>query len=581
MKLSIREFTTINRKMYAIIGLCMILMPVMLIVTPVTAEDDLEVRYIIDFKDYNTLNEFHDGLAWFQKQDDLGVYDGFIDLTGKEVIKYPFTQDFSEGLAAFVIINGGPKGYIDRVGNIVIEPQYGWAGKFCEGLAAVQKEDKWGYMDKTGKEIIKPIYDYAGDFHDGMAIVGIRFNDHLHEYKYGIVNNKGEEVVKPQYEYAKDYCGNMAAVGKDGKFGYVDKTGREVIKLRYDSADSFNDGNAIIFEKNDGFGFIDTQGNPITKPMYSFARPYRDGLAAVVKNGKWGFIDKTGKEIIEPRYNFAEDFHEGLARIEKDGKQGFINVKGEEVIKAQYTRAGNFSEGVAGIEKDGKWGYIDKTGVEIIGFIFDYADNFKQGLARVMKGGKTAFIASPLDVPDAWSKDEVHAAINANLVPSYMQYRYKENINRRDFTALVVSIIKSKTGKDMDTFLSERNLDTKNNPFVDVNGSEADVIAANKLGIVNGIGNEKFNPDGEITRQEAAIMLARTAKVLGIDTLVANAPDFSDKNKVLDWAKQGVEFVSSRSIMTGIGNKSFDPTGKYTRQQAFITVLRLLKYAKQ
>lgn len=575
MKPSIRKPKNINEKRLTIIVLCMAIMANILTMTPVIAEDDSGVKLIIGLRDYDFLDEFHEGLARFQKNTESGMREGYIDKMGREVIKIEWPQNFSEGLAA--VVKDGLKGYIDRTGRIVIEPQYGWAGNFSEGLAAVQKGDKWGYIDKTGREIIKPEYDYAGDFHDGMAIVGIRFNNHLHEYKYGIVNDKGEEVVKPQYDYAKNYSENLAAVGKDGKFGYVDKMGREVIKLQYAGAESFLNGMAIIYANNTGLGFIDKTGKEIVKPQYAYGRPYSENLAAVVKDGKWGFIDQTGKEIIEPKYDFAEDFHEGLARVEKDGNQSFINAKGEEVIKLQYDRIGNFSEGLASVEKDNKWGYIDKTGREIIGLNFDYANEFHQGLAKIIKDGKPGYIANPLDIPDAWAKDEAQAAINANLVPPYMQYGYKDNITRRDFAALIISLIKSETGMDIDSFLSERNPDTKNNPFIDVNDTEVDVITANKLGIVNGIGNGKFNPDGEITRQEAAVMLSRAAEVLGMDISVIRASDYSDKDKVQDWAKQGVDFVSSRFIMKGIDDKNFSPMGKYTRQQAFITVLRLLQ----
>ena len=41
------------------------------------------------------------------------------------------------------------------------------------------------------------------------------------------------------------------------------------------------------------------------------------------------------------------------------------------------------------------------------------------------------------------------------------------------------------------------------------------VGAASKAGIVNGVGNGKFNPQGAITREQAATMLARLRKTLG------------------------------------------------------------------
>lgn len=61
--------------------------------------------------------------------------------------------------------------------------------------------------------------------------------------------------------------------------------------------------------------------------------------------------------------------------------------------------------------------------------------------------------------------------------------------------------------------------DTK--AFTDVPSSKwyaGYIGAANSSGIVNGVGGGKFNPDGTITRQEAAAMVARAAKLCGLDT---------------------------------------------------------------
>ncbi len=42
---------------------------------------------------------------------------------------------------------------------------------FSEGLAAVQKGERWGYMDKSGKEVIPAAYYDASDFQSGIAPV--------------------------------------------------------------------------------------------------------------------------------------------------------------------------------------------------------------------------------------------------------------------------------------------------------------------------------------------------------------------------------------------------------------------------
>ena len=66
--------------------------------------------------------------------------------------------------------------------------------------------------------------------------------------------------------------------------------------------------------------------------------------------------------------------------------------------------------------------------------------------------------------------------------------------------------------------------DTK--AFTDVPSSKwyaGYIGTANSSGIVNGVGSGKFNPDGTITRQEAAAMVARAAKLCGLDTAMSAA----------------------------------------------------------
>ena len=44
-------------------------------------------------------------------------------------------------------------GYIDATGAFAIEPQYGIAGVFRDGLAHVQTDTGWAYIDRTGKRV--------------------------------------------------------------------------------------------------------------------------------------------------------------------------------------------------------------------------------------------------------------------------------------------------------------------------------------------------------------------------------------------------------------------------------------------
>lgn len=98
--------------------------------------------------------------------------------------------------------------------------------------------------------------------------------------------------------------------------------------------------------------------------------------------------------------------------------------------------------------------------------------------------------------------------------------------------------------------------DTK--AFTDVPSSKwyaGYIGAANSSGIVNGVGSGKFNPDGTITRQEAAAMVARAAKLCGLDTSMDAASikdmlaQFGDYRSVASWAKEPMAFCYSVNIL--------------------------------
>ena len=137
-----------------------------------------------------------------------------------------------------------------------------------------------------------------------------------------------------------------------------------------------------------------------------------------------------------------------------------------------------------------------------------------------------------------------------------MQNNYQENITRVEFCILLECMLEEKSDKAIDVLIEERGTPIQP-PFDDALYIDVNTIA--RLGIIYGVGDNKFNPLGEITRQEAATMLYRTAKVLGYDTS-ATPTNFSG---VASWASQGVDFVVANGIMFGTGN-GFEPEGKYT-----------------
>ena len=188
-----------------------------------------------------------------------------------------------------------------------------------------------------------------------------------------------------------------------------------------------------------------------------------------------------------------------------------------------------------------------------------------------------------LNTPSDWAEEEVDRAIQAGLVPEKFQSNYSVDITREEFCGLIVNMLECAQGKSIDEILKQNKVTIQEGVFSDTDDDA--VLAANALGIVNGYGG-KFNPDGKITRQEAATMLVRTC--FGTDECVIPVPNpgYADTSSIASWALDSVFMVSTmidpttgNAVMKGIGKNLFDPEGSYTRQQAYLTILRVYNYS--
>lgn len=74
--------------------------------------------------------------------------------------------------------------------------------------------------------------------------------------------------------------------------------------------------------------------------------------------------------------------------------------------------------------------------------------------------------------------------------------------------------------------------------------------------IINGVSEKEFNPNGTITREEAAVMTARAAKLCGMDTDINEGfardvlAGFTDYREASDWAVASLAFCCSKGIIS-------------------------------
>jgi hypothetical protein len=110
------------------------------------------------------------------------------------------------------------------------------------------------------------------------------------------------------------------------------------------------------------------------------------------------------------------------------------------------------------------------------------------------------------------------------------------------------------------------------------------VGTANTYGIVNGQTATTFEPDGTITRQEAAVMVARAAKLCGMDTDMDTAAvrdvlaQFGDYVTSSSWALSSLAFCYNQGILDQ-SDLNIEPTAAITRGEVAQMLFNMLTKA--
>ncbi|WP_113672733.1 S-layer homology domain-containing protein [Vallitalea guaymasensis] len=205
------------------------------------------------------------------------------------------------------------------------------------------------------------------------------------------------------------------------------------------------------------------------------------------------------------------------------------------------------------------------------------------------------------DEPSSWAKEEVESAIKNEYVPTQLQSNYQKPITREEFAELFVNAvfkdfnryIQSYAGMTeeaawgtttltIDMFLEAISTTEK---FTDTDNKYVKV--ANILGMVNGIGDNKFDPEGLITREQAAVMFVNYFQTVYPNNTNEAPKYLNDLDQVSSWAREAVARAYGAGFLKGnvladtdrsgniLKKGHFDSKSNFTREQAIIVISRL------
>lgn len=125
------------------------------------------------------------------------------------------------------------------------------------------------------------------------------------------------------------------------------------------------------------------------------------------------------------------------------------------------------------------------------------------------------------DTPSSWAAQTVVDAANAGIVPETLQNGYQKNITRKEFCQIIDALLHKKLADyDKELYLTSISYNDARAALTDT--WDASVLACYRFGIINGVGNNKFSPNESLTREQAAKILMGAANKINLPGSEAN-----------------------------------------------------------
>ncbi len=175
------------------------------------------------------------------------------------------------------------------------------------------------------------------------------------------------------------------------------------------------------------------------------------------------------------------------------------------------------------------------------------------------------------DTSKHWASESIDYVVGRGLIDKTSATTFSPDV------AITREVLVKALGK-----LAEAKIKSyKNSSFTDVkmNSSYLPYIEwACKMGIIQGIGNNRFAPTQMVTREEMAVIFANYAKVTG-DTLpvTREVNSFTDSENIGSTYKTAVTDMQQAGVLLGENNNRFNPKASATRAEVSAMLYRYIK----
>ncbi len=157
-----------------------------------------------------------------------------------------------------------------------------------------------------------------------------------------------------------------------------------------------------------------------------------------------------------------------------------------------------------------------------------------------------------------------------NIIIGYKgSFKPSLNIKRADFVLMLMRMLEIKNIENLSSFD-----DTNTNDYY-----YKELATAKRLGLIQGVGNNRFAPEKEVTRQDIFVMTFRAMDALGMinnKTNTALQNIYDDYNLISSYAAEAISFFTENEILEGI-NGNINPVKIADRGEIADFLATLLK----
>ena len=178
-----------------------------------------------------------------------------------------------------------------------------------------------------------------------------------------------------------------------------------------------------------------------------------------------------------------------------------------------------------------------------------------------------------------WAKETVAEAAAKSLVLYDFTDKYEKNITREEMAILIGNFI-TVTGNyaSLDDYMKATGTVYLWGSFADCTYRDEAIDCLYALCILSGVDGINFNPDGLVTRQEAAAFMTRAAKLfMYVGTNYSKKT--ADWNNVASWASFYVRWAIDKGLLRLDDSNKVYPDDYMTVEQAITVISRLYDLA--